>query len=403
MDAASDPPMGLTENSAPMYFSSGNPCQDFSSTSSISLYKKQKKTLALNSSAFVDFGYLKDLTEILYRILEGPGRREGLRKIKRGRKRGRKFDDSEEEDQQEEVVEKKDEEMCSVISKEEARVLRKEREIAKARKALEKYSSDSSDMKKLNSEDLSQISLAAKCCPSIDSSYDKTTLICEGIARRRVRDRLRKQVPYHDKEMFKDILEKVKSGKANIPRPGGGGGGVLPHQIIKSLDAKNENGAEVAELQWSRMVEDMSKKGKLTNCLAVTDVSASMGGFPMELSIALGLLVSELSEEPCKGKLITFSENPELHLIQGDEINPETVFWNLRYSPSTPVVAKQTGVAMLNGFSKNLLTLPVLVMSTKELVIYDRLICDELLIFQFKFFFFFFGVWNPRDIQFPCP
>ncbi|KAK9182840.1 hypothetical protein WN944_025988 [Citrus x changshan-huyou] len=125
--------------------------------------------------------------------------------------------------------------------------------------------------------------------------------------------------------MFKDILEKVKSGKANIPRPGGGGGGgvgLLPHQIIKSLDAKNENGAEVAELQWSRMVEDMSKKGKLTNCLAVTDVSASMGGFPMELSIALGLLVSELSEEPCNGKLITFSENPELHLIQGDEISP---------------------------------------------------------------------------------
>ncbi|KAL9410849.1 hypothetical protein AB3S75_044595 [Citrus x aurantiifolia] len=69
MDAASDPPMGLTENSAPMYFSSA-----------ISLYKKQKKTLALNSSAFVDFGYLKDLTEILYRILEGPGRREGLSK-----------------------------------------------------------------------------------------------------------------------------------------------------------------------------------------------------------------------------------------------------------------------------------------------------------------------------------
>ncbi|KAH9764432.1 hypothetical protein KPL70_001519 [Citrus sinensis] len=386
MDAASDPPMGLTENSAPMYFSSGNPCQDFfihvvSGTPYDKLTQRiELRKLWLNSSAFVDFGYLKDLTEILYRILEGPGRREGLRKIKRGRKRGRKFDDSEEEDQQEEVVEKKDEEMCSVISKEEARVLRKEREIAKARKALEKYSSDSSDTKKLNSEDLSQISLAAKCCPSIDSSYDKTTLICEGIARRRVRDRLRKQVPY-------TFFKKCRVGRQIFPA---GGGGVAPHQIIKSLDAKNENGAEVAELQWSRMVEDMSKKGKLTNCLAVTDVSASMGGFPMELSIALGLLVSELSEEPCKGKLITFSENPEIHLIQGDEINPETVFWNLRYSPSTPVVAKQTGVAMLNGFSKNLLSVflneggnrPVLLMSTKELVIYDRLICDELLIFQ---------------------
>lgn len=123
-----------------------------------------------------------------------------------------------------------------MIGKEEASVLRKEREIAKARKALEKYNSDSSyrllydsvcdvfanllkaDMQTLNSEELSKISLAAKWCPSIDSSYDKTILICEGIARRvfrkecyqdyvdmeeahfayRVRDRLRKQVlvPY---------------------------------------------------------------------------------------------------------------------------------------------------------------------------------------------------------------
>lgn len=117
----------------------------------------------------------------------------------------------------------------------------------------------------------------------------------------------------------KTFFKKCRVGRQIFPA---GGGGVAPHQIIKSLDAKNENGAEVAELQWSRMVEDMSKKGKLTNCLAVTDVSASMGGFPMELSIALGLLVSELSEEPCNGKLITFSENPELHLIQGDEISP---------------------------------------------------------------------------------
>ncbi|OMP07597.1 hypothetical protein COLO4_07196 [Corchorus olitorius] len=35
---------------------------------------------------------------------------------------------------------------------------------------------------------------------------------------------------------------------------------------------------------------------------------------------------------------------------------PEIVFWNLRNSSSTPVVANQNGVAMVSGFSKNLLT-----------------------------------------------
>ncbi|KAK8480617.1 hypothetical protein V6N13_104363 [Hibiscus sabdariffa] len=36
---------------------------------------------------------------------------------------------------------------------------------------------------------------------------------------------------------------------------------------------------------------------------------------------------------------------------------PEIVFWNLRNSSSTPVVANQDGVALVSGFSKNLLTL----------------------------------------------
>ena len=88
---------------------------------------------------------------------------------------------------------------------------------------------------------------------------------------------------------------------------------MLPHEIIKSL--KDKDGRQVAELQWKRMVDDLLKKGKLKNCLAICDVSGSMRGEPMEVSVALGVLVSELSEEPWKGKLITFSKNPKLYLI----------------------------------------------------------------------------------------
>lgn len=424
------------------------------------------------------------------------------------------------------------------IDKEKARALRKEREKAKAKKAFDKYYSDSnyrllfdcvaeffadslkSDFKKLNDGKLFAITLAAKWCPSIDSSYDKATLICEAIARRvfpresekefegleeahyayRFRDRLRKQVlvplhkvlqlpevymsankwnslPYnrvpsvamktykelfkkHDKERFREYLERVKTGKAKIAA-----GALLPHEIIASLE--DEDGGAVAELQWKRMVEDVGKKGKLTNCIAVCDVSGSMFGIPMDVAVAMGLLVSELSEEPWKGKVMTFSANPQLHLVKGDSLKaktefvrkmevgfntdfqkvfdeilavavegklseeqlirrlfvfsdmefddacgnyskymnmesvcnddeeepdyevlrekmkecggemwktdyevikekfqkcgykrvPKIVFWNLRNSSSTPVVATQDGVALVSGYSKNLLTL----------------------------------------------
>lgn len=416
------------------------------------------------------------------------------------------------------------EELGGHVDKTKARDLRKQRELEKAKKALERYNSDANyrllfdniadlfagllktDLVCLNSNDLYKISLAAKWCPSVDSSYDKTSLICEAIARRmfsrdeyegveethyayRIRDRLRKQVlvplrkalalpevsmsarewnhlkynrvasvamtnyktlfEKHDGERFREFLEDVKSGKQKMAA-----GALLPHQIISQL-GDDEVGSEVAELQWARMVEDVAKKGKMKNSLAVCDVSGSMAGVPMEVCIALGLLVSELNEEPWKGKVITFSENPQLHLVTGSSLRektefvrqmdwgmntdfqkvfdrilevavennltsdqmikrlfvfsdmefdsavgssnfnqydsatynsdmdsdseehwetdyevverkykengfenvPEIIFWNLRDSSATPVAAKQKGVALVSGFSKNLLKL----------------------------------------------
>ena len=85
----------------------------------------------------------------------------------------------------------------------------------------------------------------------------------------------------------------------------------------------------VAELQWQRIVDDLVKIGKLKNCLAICDVSGSMYGTALDMSVALGLLVSELSEEPWKGKLITFSMRPQLQIIKGDSpwSKVESVEW----------------------------------------------------------------------------
>ncbi|XP_010522481.1 PREDICTED: uncharacterized protein LOC104801086 [Tarenaya hassleriana] len=576
-----NPPMGLTENLSPTFLSSGNPCLDFFFhivpdtppdelirrmslswahdplttlklvcnlrgvrgtgksdregfyTAAFWMFQNHPKTLALNLQALVEFGYLKDLPEILYRIMEGQQEERGMnrswrkkiqRKFKRERERKSKLSG-----ETEERILENAEEICDPNDKEKARALRKQREFDKAKRALERYNSDASyrllfdsvsdlfaemlksDLKYLSSNELNKVSLASKWCPSIDSSYDKSTLICEAIARRifprekeydegveeahyayRVRDRLRKQVlvplrrvlelpevfmsanewnslkynrvasvamtnykelfEKHDKERFAEYLENVRSGKEKMAA-----GALLPHQIVNQL-VEGGTGEEVAELQWARMVDDLSKKGKLKNCMAVCDVSGSMSGTPMEVCVALGLLVSELSEEPWKGKVITFSENPQLYVVEGETLKektafiremewgmntdfqrvfdrilevavesnltddqmikrlfvfsdmefddatgkvrveresgltylemeemakrraeerwetdyevvrrkygekgfekvPEMVFWNLRSSSATPVVAKQKGVAMVSGFSKNLLTM----------------------------------------------
>ncbi|KAJ4957527.1 hypothetical protein NE237_024638 [Protea cynaroides] len=260
------------------------------------------------------------------------------------------------------------------VQKEKARDLRKEKIVSVAKKAVERYSCDP-DYRFLHD----RISLAAKWCPPLFYSFDRTTLLCESIARRvflrdsypeyegieeahyayRIRDRLRKEylgplrkalelpkvymsanlwnlLPYnrvasvamktykelflkHDKERFEEYLSSVRHGKAKIAA-----GALLPHEIIASLNDKD--GGQVAELQWQRMVDDLLKKGKLRNCIAVCDVSGSLTGKPMEVCVALGLLMSELSAEPRKGKVITFSEKPQLHLIEGNDLKSKTQF-----------------------------------------------------------------------------
>ncbi|KFK25559.1 hypothetical protein AALP_AA8G130500 [Arabis alpina] len=496
------------------------------------------KTLACNLESLSKFRYFKDFPEILYRILQGFEirdtqkserfqRKTGIRsRLRVGRrapfskpvcKSGRKKKPAATRELRVANAEKRNQEI-----KAKASLDRKTKKISLGKEAYTRYSLDPDyrflhervsdlfadhlrgDMEFLTSGETNKISLAAKWCPSLDSSFDKATLICESIAKKlfpresnpeyegieeahyayRVRDRLRKQalvplrktlqlpevymgasdwesLPYnrvasvamksykeiflkHDAERFQKYLNDAKEGKTKIAA-----GAVLPHEIFGELNGGD--GGQVAELQWQRMVDDLKKKGSLTNCIAISDVSGSMNGTPMEVAVALGLLVSELSEDPWKGKLITFSANPELHLVKGIDLKtktefvrrmqwdmntdfqkvfdlilrvaveaklkpeemikrvfvfsdmefdearrsqphygrgsysrsgpaadagwetnyeaivrkyrergyggsvPQIVFWNLRDSISTPVMGSQKGVALVSGFSKNLL------------------------------------------------
>ncbi|KAE9453037.1 hypothetical protein C3L33_15060, partial [Rhododendron williamsianum] len=228
------------------------------------------------------------MLEILYRLLEGPEIRkkeksewQSRRELVMDRDVGRKMRKATED-------------------KEKVKGLRLGKTVAKAKKAFER-----SDMEFYNAGDLYKISLAAKWCPSLDSSYDKATLMCESVARSvnsppkreiipreeyieyrdieethyayRVRDRLRKDVlvPLHEalelpevyicakkwnnlpynrvpsvamklykKFFYKRDKERFEEylEKVKSGKSTIAAGALLPHEIIKSLD--DETGPE---------------------------------------------------------------------------------------------------------------------------------------------------------------
>lgn len=72
--------------------------------------------------------------------------------------------------------------------------------------------------------------------------------------------------------------------------------------------------------QWKDLIAKLAATGTFKNTQAICDVSGSMEGTPMEVAIALGLVVAELTQEPFRNKLITFHEQPTLHTITGDSL-----------------------------------------------------------------------------------
>merc|ERR1712225_37471 len=89
--------------------------------------------------------------------------------------------------------------------------------------------------------------------------------------------------------------------------------------------------------QWAAVKQDVqeqiaatgSKRGAL---VSLVDVSGSMSGVPMEVSIALGLLVSDLADEPFKHRVLTFESQPRWHKIPSTS-SPVEQIRNLQRAP----------------------------------------------------------------------
>ena len=87
-----------------------------------------------------------------------------------------------------------------------------------------------------------------------------------------------------------------------------------PHNVVKTVMDENtyfidKADWELAEKQW-RNLPDHIKEGE--NILPMIDVSGSMYGLPILISISLGLYLSEHNKGSFKDTFLTFSGSPEL-------------------------------------------------------------------------------------------
>merc|ERR1712086_882261 len=94
-----------------------------------------------------------------------------------------------------------------------------------------------------------------------------------------------------------------------------------PHEMVKEYMRRASEDDVILEAQWTdlreRLREEMPNLGKM---VPLCDVSGSMSGTPMEVAIALGVLISEVGA--IRDRFITFSSNPQWHVMQPD--------WSLR-------------------------------------------------------------------------
>lgn len=127
----------------------------------------------------------------------------------------------------------------------------------------------------------------------------------------------RKAFPSHCGDKFSQWKEAVKEGKTEIKTAG-----LQPHEITKSCRAEELD--DIQELQWNTIVKKLADNGNLNNALAIVDVSGSMycqkDPYPIDVAIALGLLISEVIKGKFHKKFMTFSEEPKIVEVVGSTL-----------------------------------------------------------------------------------
>jgi len=111
---------------------------------------------------------------------------------------------------------------------------------------------------------------------------------------------------------FEEHFAAAAAGKAKVH----GADTLFPHEIVqKASETHGLSPAEIDQLNgvWLSMVEKAKANGGLGRSIFMSDFSGSMSGTPYWVSMALGILGSQVCSDEFKDKLMTFDSDPTWH------------------------------------------------------------------------------------------
>lgn len=110
-------------------------------------------------------------------------------------------------------------------------------------------------------------------------------------------------------------LKKLAEGKTKVNIKG-----IQPHELVSTYLSRTHELDQLVEGQWKALKERVQSCGAFRDVTAIVDVSGSMSGQPMEVAIALGILVAECTEGPFHGKVLTFHDEPSWYHLVGKNL-----------------------------------------------------------------------------------
>lgn len=126
----------------------------------------------------------------------------------------------------------------------------------------------------------------------------------------------------HDEARYAKFIEKAETGEVKI-----NAATLYPYQIYKTAQTDY---SKTLEALWNQLPDYTQGR----NALVVADVSGSMIGYPMAISVSLALYFAERNKGQFKDYFLTFSAVPTLQQVRGvtlmDRMNSiQTAHWDM--------------------------------------------------------------------------
>lgn len=123
----------------------------------------------------------------------------------------------------------------------------------------------------------------------------------------------------HDEFGYTCYLQNVANGTAQVKSKT-----LFPVDIVHKIFSARYNKVSYKDkillnAMWDNL-PNYFEKALNESSICVVDVSGSMAGTPMEVAISLGMYCADKCRGPFHNKFITFSENPQLVEVRGDDL-----------------------------------------------------------------------------------